>query len=154
MQFFILLLYNCNSLFPCPWCNVFFPPPFSSGDHSCKSSRGVSDWPGWTSSLCLSINPPIYPSHLWSSQAPCWCGGWLGLPCCLWTGLQAAGPSSPPGLRVWEVASRETAGTFDPTLSWSWPTTRMLSWVRFAHFLSGIIRALFTFEGFFSQLKK
>ena len=104
-------------------------------DHSCESSTALSDWPGWTSSpsLYLSINPPIYPSCLWLSQAACWCSGWPGWPCCLWTGLQAAGPSSQPGLRAWGVASRETAGTSGQTLSSSWLTTRMLSWVRLAH---------------------
>lgn len=118
-------------------CVVFFFVCFFIVNHSCESCAGLSERPGWTSSpsLHLSINPPIYPSHLLSSQAPCWCGGWRGWPFCLWTGLQAAGPSSPPGLRAWGVASRETAETSGPTLSSSWPTTRMLSWVRLAHFL-------------------
>ena len=104
--------------------------PQLRGLHGCEWVTGLAGplLPPFIS----SINPPIYPSRLWPSQAPCWCSGWLGWPCCLWTGLRAAGPSSPPELRAWGVASRETAGTSGPTLSSSWQTTRMLSWVRLA----------------------
>lgn len=81
----------------------------------------------WVHSLAGPL-PPLFIFHLpIPSQTPCW--WWLGFSCSLWNGLQAAWPSSPPELRDWGVASRETAGTSGPTLSSSWLTTRMLSWV-------------------------
>lgn len=114
-----------------------FSPYVSTVNHGCESRTGVSEWPGWASSIppLISINSPIYPPRLLSSWAPCWCCGWPGWPCCLWTGLRAAWPSPLPGLRAWGVASRETAETSGPTSSSSWLMTRMLSWVRLAYFL-------------------
>jgi len=116
---------------------MFFSFCFFTVDHDCESCTGVSEWPGWTSSpsLHFSNNPPLYPRCLLLFREPCWCNGWLGWPCCLWTGLQAAGPSPPPGLRAWGVASRETAETSGPTLSSSSLTTRISSWVRLARVL-------------------
>lgn len=109
----------------------FFPPAQLQEKQECE----------WQNLLPLSFifHLPI------TSQTPCW--WWLGLSCCLWNGLRAAWPSSPPELRDWGVASRETAGTSGPTLSSSWRTTRMLSWVGLAHFLvfNGMIQTVFTF---------
>lgn len=125
---------SCSALKP---FKCISPSSLSTVDINCKSSRSVSEGPGRTSSPSLFIPsallPPIYPSRLWSSRAPCWCDGWLASPCCLWNWLQATGPSSPPKLRAWGVASRGTAGTSGPTLSSSWLTTRMLNWVRLAY---------------------
>lgn len=141
----VILLWNCvlDSSFSVLFFIVTSPCVLSfcllTVDHGCESHTGVSEWPGWTSSIPSLISPlifsPTYPVHLLPSWAPCWCCGWPGWPCCLWTGFRAAWPSPLPGLRAWGVVFRETAETSGPISSSSWLTTRMLSWVRLAHFL-------------------
>lgn len=120
-----LLLYiqymRKNDVLMTVWCNkmLLFLIVFS-----CTAEREAGVW---GHSLAGPF-PPHLIFHLpTTSQTPCW--WWLGLSCWLWNGLQAAWPSSPPELRDWGAASRETAGTSGPTLSSSWPTTRMWSWV-------------------------